>query len=385
MSHQQAQRRQDLVAAVRTLFSFESPRLADWRRIAATAFRLLVRLDSVTWVRVAWDHDAPMADAWIDLPDFDSQPFLLRFTETYHQHPITRRRILEDPEGGVLFTSDYHPGLRGTQLHADVLRPMRINIQGRVPTRVDADTLVGFGVNRETVPFDKGDREALVFFRKWLVRADRLAEAEKRSNADPDKWGGAIDVDAAGRPRFSGPAEVILAQFFPAEWASHRLPDTLRRWVAEQHRRVGDPASAELPDESFLVENGEGRRLVICWKLRQNSDHSLLMLDYQVVPSRATLVERLRAHSAARLGRRFTERLAETFLWLIRGESNKGIAEHLGVKVQMVKRNLEEIYDRLRAGGLLEDVGADEARARAVIVGRSWLTGRDEPTPEQDV
>src|SRR5262245_18599720 len=122
--------KRNVLAAVRTLFSFESGAISDWRVAAAEAMRQVTQLDSVSWVRMAWSTDSPLADAWLDDVNLDLQPLLGRYIETYHQHPFTRQRVLANPKNGVLFTSDFPPGLSGTELHADVLGPLGINIQG---------------------------------------------------------------------------------------------------------------------------------------------------------------------------------------------------------------------------------------------------------------
>jgi hypothetical protein len=378
MSDLHPQRKLDLRAAVRTLYAFSRPE--DWFQAAAEALRHVVQLDSVTWARMALNTALPLADARIDLPDFDAQPFLPRFTETYSQHPITRQRILDNPSKSVLFTSDFPPGLYGTDLHADVLRPMGINIQGRIPLRLSTDTLVGLGVNRITVPFDETDREALSKFQKWLISSDRLAEAEGRLNADRARWAGQIEIDDAGLATFIGPAEKILAHFFPGERPSHRLPGDLGDWAAEQFRRISDPFGAEPPAEFFPPRENTSGSLFIRWKLKPHSDHSLLLLEYRSVPSDTTLVEHLKERSSSELGRPFSERQAQAFLWLLRGESNKGIAERLGITLRMVRKHVEDVYARL-SDRYLQNVSQEEMRTHAALVGRSWLADHEASLP----
>lgn len=67
---------------------------------------------------------------------------------------------------------------------------------------------------------------------------------------------------------------------------------------------------------------------------------------------------------------------AETLLWLVQGESNKGIAQKMGIKLTTVKRNLEAIYGQLKLV-CPGDVPGEEMRLSACRTGKSWLADHD--------
>jgi DNA-binding CsgD family transcriptional regulator len=377
MSRRRPHGKRDLPAAVRLLWSFDGASDPELRQAAAAAFRHVVHLDSVAHVRLFWSTTAPLAFAWIDLPDFDSRPYNARFTETFHQHPVTRTEMLGHPARGVFFTDDYRPGLRGTPLHADVYRPMGVNVQCRVPVRLGVNSVVAFGVNRTAVPFDPGDRAALAVFRRWLVAADRLAQAQHRLLADPDGWAGCVELDGADGPTFRGPAEQLLARFFPGQGPPRGLPGELRRWVGEQRRRVADPERGELPDESFPPVVTPAGRLVIRWKLKPQSAGSALLLDARLAPDREVLADSFASVARARFGLSLSPRQAEALYWVAQGLKDAEIGGQMQVSQGTLNVHLAAVYQQLRLGGHLPAdpfaVTRHEQRACAVAVGRAIL------------
>jgi DNA-binding CsgD family transcriptional regulator len=182
------------------------------------------------------------------------------------------------------------------------------------------------------------ERDRLIFnlFRPHLFQAyknarrfDRLQENLHQLHQDLDRLG-LIILNILGQIELiTSPAIQYLQTYFPNSVNPRYLPDLVWAWVRHQ---IAVSTQTRLP---LRIEQ-DGKQLVINLALEPDKERYLLLLQEQTLSLPPSL---------ELLG--LSQRETEILYWVIRGQDNQAIADHLSVHVATVRKHLENIFRKL--------------------------------------
>jgi DNA-binding CsgD family transcriptional regulator len=190
--------------------------------------------------------------------------------------------------------------------------------------------------SRDRSDFTERERLLLNLLRPHLFQAHRNARVQQQLR-QAAAGRGILALDRSNRVRFATDAALVwINAYFPGAPRSGDLPDEVARWVRRQVALLDGEDAPVSP--APLVVDREGRRLVVRLLHRERAGERSLLLEegQRVNLTEATL---------APLG--ISRREAEVFLRVIRGMTNREIADQLVVSPRTVEKHLEHVYAKL--------------------------------------
>lgn len=321
----------------------------DWFAGASARIRGTVPCDSVTFAELHVNGQRS-ANATIDLPNFDSQPLVPAFVETYHEHPISPDLILDRTDSIVLVTSDFisQPALHNTDLYKRVFRVLEIEYQARLVMNVGANSIFGFGVNRRLKTFNNREHEKLRQLQDGLTYSYReLLIRENLRDAT------ALVVNARGRIITANVRALdLLASFFEGFESASRLPQTVVDWL-QYHLQFAAGLETELPTNPFVWRR-EDQSLLIYAMPAATPGQLVLALRVWHSLTRQAAIQRLIARSAIER-KKLSGKEAEVLYWWSQGRSAKETASVIGMTAargvlratKSVEKAVERVYEKL--------------------------------------
>jgi DNA-binding CsgD family transcriptional regulator len=298
-------------------------------------------LEVIPALSVSYNELNPAAGRAYGIVEPDPGPGWFRtyrpiFEEHFTENPLVRHHLTTG-DTRVLAWGDPEVGtIAGTTLHREFYQPNCIYSQMGVALPAPPGIVIGIAVNRGREGFSRADRHLLESLRPHLVHAYQAVQV-RAGNAVLGKvlseygWA-AVLVDSDGRVVHSTPATVASAARYGLDVAEGaRLAagplDRIRKII-----RAYDPATPAAASAPIPVVGAAGTLAAV------------------VVPSLAgPHVVLLRAQSSltALLAAGLTNRQAEVALRLAAGESNREIAQHLGISPATARKHLESVFSRL--------------------------------------
>jgi DNA-binding CsgD family transcriptional regulator len=301
--------------------------LDEFRAIVTSSIGGLVGCDLASYTEIYLETHRALALCDQPVPDVDR--IVLELGRLSHQHPLITRRV-----GAAQTISDYLSarGFSALELYSTVYRPLGARDQLAINLASGPRLVIGIAFNRPRASFSPADRETLDRARSILSRGYHRARArehgrafaERLSQADAQPRAAVIACSADGSLEYASDYAITLLRTYlgPTD-PCQKLQQQLGAWLdrlREPNRSVLDAVSGErgvlqitptqiLPGEPILLE------------LREHRDHS--PADALTVRERQIL---------ARAGA---------------GDTNRQIANVLGLSHYTVQNHLQSIYRKL--------------------------------------
>jgi DNA-binding NarL/FixJ family response regulator len=305
--------------------------LVEFPHRALEAVRILVATDHTAYNEIGKDACIGISDPSDSLHD----SLVPVFHEFGHQHPRVGYFPTTD-DGRARALSDYwsRTQLERSDLYQLVYRPLEVEDQLSVIV-AGPDPQISLAFNRSRRGFGDRERTLLDLFRPHFAQALANATAVHRLR-HPDAPGGLTDgirqalirLGPSGDVRYEGEgARALLDAYLPARRRGRRLPERLRRWIADQTRGLRPHA-----DTHMSLARGR-RRLDLRLIPDPATDGWVLLLEERVLPpveAEATLPPRLR----------------NVLQLLLEGLSEKEAAHRLGLKPSTVHGYVKQVYRR---------------------------------------
>jgi DNA-binding CsgD family transcriptional regulator len=226
--------------------------------------------------------------------------------------------------------------ISGTALYERFYRPNGIHSQAAVALPAPAGIIIGIAVNRGTEGFSQTDRRLLELLRPHLVHAYRAVQVRTDTSLLGKVLGahgwGVVLVDSDGRVVRSTRETIDAAARYGLDVAEGARLAAGPLGQVRQIIRSYDPATPAAASAPIPIVGAAGTLAAI------------------VVPSAVgPHVVLLRAESSTDSLRAagLTARQAEVALRLAAGESNREIANELGISPATARKHLESVFSRL--------------------------------------
>jgi DNA-binding CsgD family transcriptional regulator len=202
--------------------------------------------------------------------------------------------------------------------------------------------IFGMTLSRNQSNFTERDRLILNLLRPHLFQAydntqryRQLQQNLTQLHQDLDRLG-LIILNPSGQILFiTSPAIQYLQTYFAQPPNTLYIPDHLWAWVRYQTSLATQNSDLSNPHLPLKIEQ-DSKQLVVRFIIESQQDRYLLLLEEQ---TEALLP------SLALLG--LSPRETEVLFWLIRGQDNQAIANHLSIHFSTVRKHLESIFHKL--------------------------------------
>lgn len=328
---------------VADLSSFEHPE--DFRGGALPGLRELVPSDTVTYNEVDFEAgtmvagEDPVGSMIPDAPEI--------FVRLGHQNPLVTR-YQRTRDGRPYKWSDFitRRQLHATELYHEAYRPMGVEYQLAFCLAAPAELIIGIAFNRGSRDFAERERRLLNLIRAPMIQAYRTVERYAALAAQLSALARGLERTGTGlivleqTPRGYAPS-VISSQarhvLDPRAPDSGPLPEPVTRWIA------GLPtadAKGSVAAEPGLVHASDGTAVTLRFLPARNArEADAVLVDPVAEP---LSVASLRAAG-------LSARQAEVLRLVAFGQSDKAVAQALGVSARTVQKHLQNIYDLLGA------------------------------------
>lgn len=261
------------------------------------------------------------------------------------EHPIiSHYRMTGD--GSAVKISDFVSArqLHSRAIYSDFFRLVTPRVEDILAIHVRArrTTLIAVAACRDRRTFTERDRSLLNLVRQHVGQGYRNImrfEAARAGMAGTARQSGSIDweivvIDARNHlVRMSDRARRWLKDYFaPRDTSSP--PDQIRRWIADQRRRI-DEVGPERDRQAALVVERSDRRLVVTM-LQGPGEITLVLAEEPTA---------FDASSLRSLG--LTARETEVLHWVSLGRTNAEVAAILDIRPRTVGKHLERIFEQL--------------------------------------